>query len=310
MEVEYPPQKRTRVIVNTDAKNEADDQFAIVHALLTPSFEIHGVIPAHFGTRRTHRSLEESHEEVMRLLDLMQWRDRVRVENGAPHALPDEHTPVPSAGAQLILDEALKDDPRPLHVAFYGPLTDMASALLMEPAIAARNVRVVWIGGGEWPVGGPEFNLSNDIHAANVVFRSAIEVWQIPSTVYRLMAVGYAELYEKVYPHGELGRYLVEQLVEWNAQSHMWLEERDPERARSTPMLEYRSLGDSPAVGVMMYPDCGRWQWRPAPEFEPSMHYRHTGRNRPIRVYETVDARFVHEDFFAKLARFARTQRG
>ncbi len=309
MEVEFPPQKRTRVIVNTDAKNEADDQYAIVHALLTPSFEIHGVIPAHFGTRRTHRSIEESHEEVMRLLDLMGWRDRVRVENGAPHALPDEHTPVPSSGAQLIVDEALKDDPRPLHVAFYGPLTDMASVLLMEPAIAGRNVRVVWIGGGEWPIGGPEFNLSNDIHAANVVFRSAVEVWQIPSTVYRLMAVSYAELFEKVYPHGELGRYLVEQLVEWNAQSHTWLEERDPERARSTGMLEYRSLGDSPAVGVMMYPDCGRWQWRPAPEFEASMHYRHTGRNRPIRVYDTVDARFVHEDFFAKLARFARTQR-
>ena len=42
--------KRTRVIIDTDAKNEADDQFAIVHALLTPSFELHGLIPAHFGT--------------------------------------------------------------------------------------------------------------------------------------------------------------------------------------------------------------------------------------------------------------------
>jgi inosine-uridine nucleoside N-ribohydrolase len=298
------------VIVNTDAKNEADDQFAIVHALLTPSFEIHGIIPAHFGTRRSQTSLQDSHEEVIKLLDLMGWRERVRVETGAPHALPDDRTPVPSAGAQLIVDEALKDDPRPLHVAFYGPLTDMASALLMEPAIATRNVRVVWIGGGEWPNGGNEFNLSNDIHAANVVFRSNVEVWQIPSTVYRLMAVSYAELYERVNPHGELGRYLVDQLVEWNAWFLTWLEEQDPERARSLGgALEYRSLGDSPAVGAIMYPDCGRWQWRPAPEFEPSMHYQHTGRNRPIRVYESVDARFIHEDFFAKLAQLARTQR-
>jgi hypothetical protein len=37
--------------IPTHAKNEADDQFAIVHALLTPSFDIRGVIPAHFGTR-------------------------------------------------------------------------------------------------------------------------------------------------------------------------------------------------------------------------------------------------------------------
>ena len=30
------PETRRRVIINTDAKNEADDQFAIVHALLSP----------------------------------------------------------------------------------------------------------------------------------------------------------------------------------------------------------------------------------------------------------------------------------
>ena len=127
--------------------------------------------------------------------------------------------------------------------------------------------------------------------------RSTVEVWQIPSAVYRRMAVGYAELLERVYPHGELGRYLVEQLVAFNAQ-HV-----------SGPM-EYRSLGDSPAVGVIIDPDCGHSEWRPAPEFDASMHYVHTGRHRPIRVYETVDARFVLEDFFAKLARFARGETG
>lgn len=297
MDFNFPPEKQARVIVNTDAKNEADDQYAIVHALLTPSFELHGIIPAHFGTRKSATSMRDSHDEVMKLLRLMGWEGRVRVEDGAAHALPDEQTPVPSPGAQLIIDEALRDDPRPLHVAFYGPLTDMAAALLLEPRIEERNVRVIWIGGGPWPLGGGEYNLSNDIHAANVVFRSRLEVWQIPSSVYRTMPVSYAELVEKVYPHGELGRYLVEQLVEWNA-------------AHVSGPIEYRSLGDSPAVGAIMYPGCGRWEWRPAPEFEPTMHYRHTGRNRPIRVYETIDARFIHEDFFAKLAQFARRQAG
>jgi inosine-uridine nucleoside N-ribohydrolase len=289
---ELPAQKRARVIVNTDAKNEADDQYAIVHALLTPSFEIHGVISAHFGRRRTETSEQESYEEVEKLLDLIHMRARVRLEHGARHALPDERTPVPSSGVQLIIDEALRDDPRSLHVAFYGPLTDMASALLMEPAIDTPHVRVVWIGGGEWPVGGGEFNLSNDIHAANVVMRSQVEVWQIPSTVYRRMGVSHAELFERVYPYGALGRYLVEQLIEFNSQ---W----------DRP-FEYRSLGDSPAVGVIIYPECGQWHWQPAPEFEPTMNYRHTGQNRPIRVYETIDARFIHEDFFAKLAQWAR----
>ncbi len=290
----FSDKDRIRVIVSTDAKNEADDQYAIVHALLTPYFDLRGIISAHFGTHRTQNSEQESYDEVMRLLDLMRWSGKVRVEHGAPHALPDKHSAVASAGAHLIIEEALKDDTHPLYVAFFGPLTDMAAALLLDPRINTNNLKVIWIGGGPWPIGGREFNLSNDIHAANVVFASQVEVWQIPSTVYRTMGVSYAELYERVYPFNELGRYLVEQVIEFN------------NKYNSAGPIEYRSLGDSPAVGVLMYPDCGRWQWQPAPQFEASMHYKHTGQHRPIRVYETIDARFIHEDFFAKLAQWAR----
>jgi purine nucleosidase len=291
------PSRRVRVIINTDAKNEADDQYAIVHAILTPMFELHGIVPAHFGDKRTKTSLQESHDEVLKILDLMNLTGQIPVHAGAPTALPDEKTPVDSAGAQFIIREALKDDPRPLHVAFLGPLTDMASALLLEPSIAERNVRVVWIGGGVWPVGGFEFNLWNDIHSANVVFRSKVEVWQIPSALYKLLPVSYAELAEKVYDKGPLGKYLVEQLIAWNEEFH-------PEA------IEHRSLGDSPVVGAIMYPESGWSEWRPAPEFNAEMNYVHTGKNRPIKVYTSVDTRFVLEDFFAKLAIFTRKREG
>ena len=291
-DVEYPPEARQRVIVNTDAKNEADDQFAIVQAILTPSFELHGIIPAHFGTRKSETSMQDSHDEVMLLLRLMQLEGQVRVEDGAASAMRDESTPVESPGARLIVEEAMKDDERPLHVAFYGPLTEMASAILMEPEIQERNVRVVWIGGGAWPIGGREFNLSNDIHAANVVMKSNVEVWQVPRSTYRTMGVTYAELIEKVYPQGEIGKYLIDQLLEFNA--------------RTRPEMEYRSLGDSPCIGIILDPECGTWSWRPAPTFDEQMHYIHTGQYRPIRVYENVNTRFIHEDLFAKLAQFVR----
>jgi inosine-uridine nucleoside N-ribohydrolase len=73
----------------------------------------------------------------------------------------------------------MKDDPRPLYVLFLGPLTDLASAYLQEPRIANR-LTAIWIGGGAYPSGSIEFNLSNDIHAANVVFSSPIPLWQVP----------------------------------------------------------------------------------------------------------------------------------
>jgi len=222
---------------------------------------------------------------------------KVRVTGGAEHSLPDATTPVPSAGAELIIAEAMKDDPRPLHVAFLGPLTDMASAILMKPEIARRKVRVVWIGGGHWPVGNREYNLSNDIESANVVARSCIEIWQIPMAVYRRMAVSCAELYERVHDKGEVGRYLVEQLVEHN-------------RARAAVAMAFRSLDASPGMGGMRYPECGEWDYVPGPEYSPAMNYVHTGANRPVRLYRNVDQRFILEDMLAKIARLSRGVQG
>ena len=290
-----PPSRRVRVIVNTDAKNEADDQFAIVHAILTPTFDLRGVIPAHFGTLRSARSQQDSREEVNLLLRLMDLDGRVRVEDGAERAMPDETTPQPSRGAELIVEEALRDDAGPLFVAFYGPLTDMAAALATEPSIAGRDVTVVWIGGGEYPDGGFEYNLSNDIPAANVVFGSTVPVWQVPKPVYQMLGVGYAEMAAKVAPCGELGQYLLRQTIEWN-DTHV-----------DRPM-EYRSLGDSPCVGLILNPDGGRWSMRAAPRFAGDMRYRDSPASRPIRVYEAVDTRFILEDFFAKLAAFDRAR--
>ncbi|WP_208589052.1 nucleoside hydrolase [Gracilibacillus suaedae] len=293
MEFTIPAEKKTRVIINTDAKNEVDDQYAIVHTVLSSSFDLHGIIPAHFGDQKSKTSLQDSYDETMLLLNLMRLDGKFRVENGAAAAMPDEETPIDSPGARLIIEEAMKDDSRPLHVAFFGPLTDMASALLIEPRIAEKDIKVIWIGGGEWPSGGREYNLSNDIHSANVIFKSNLEVWQIPRNVYRTMPVGYAELIEKVYPQGKIGKYLVEQLIKFNNQSV------------SRPS-EYRLLGDSPAVGVILYADCGKWTWKPAPVFDENMKYVHSGKYRPIKVYESIDSRFILEDLFAKLAQFCR----
>jgi purine nucleosidase len=213
--------RRRRVIIDTDAKNEADDQFAIVHALLSPSLEVRGLIAAHFGTSRSNRSMEESREEIDLLLDLLGHEHQVTVANGAPEAITGEQTPLNSAGAQLIIVESkLATAQEPLFVAFLGPLTDMASAILLDPDIVYRDVVVIWIGGvgygGVETYPGVEFNLRNDIAAANVVYDSGITVWQVPSNVYSQVSVSYAELEEKIGGTSKLADYLINQMVEWN----------------------------------------------------------------------------------------------
>ena len=295
-----PPDKLHRVILNTDAKNEADDQYAIVHALLTPIFDLHGIMPAHFGAKKSATSLKDSHDETMKLLDLMDLRGKVRVVDGATGADPGREDACHPPGARFIVEHAMRDDPRPLHVAFLGPLTDMAAAILIEPRIVARNVRVVWIGGGIWPIGGEEYNLSNDIASANVVFRSEIEIWQIPRALYRMMAVGYAELYERVYDKGSIGRYLVEQLVEWNgrlAVSDGASLARRLAGDRCDHVSGLRPLGVAAGTGVQLAHElCAHRQESPCRVYEidrPALHSRGLLRQaRAVRARREEFARF------------------
>jgi purine nucleosidase len=292
---QVPDSKRKRLIINTDAKNEADDQYAIVHALLTPMFIQKGVIAAQFGTHRTNNSMLESYDEIKHVLDMLNEFGKVPVYKGSPKALKDTYSAIISEGAEAIIKEALSDDPHPLFVVFLGPLTDLASAYLMEPKIADR-LTAIWIGGGPYPNGRNEFNLSNDIHAANVVMSSSMPLWQVPQDVYSTVRVSLAELENKIKPHGKIGKYLFEQLVKFN-----------DENGDGWPRGESWCLGDSPVVSLILDDLEFAYDVRPAPRITDDMLYIHSTSNRSIRVYNHVDVRFTLEDMYAKLELFAKS---
>lgn len=115
-----PEEKMVRVITDTDLCNEADDPFAVVQALLSPKFDNVGVVAAHFGTRDPN-GMQKSWQGLKDLTVLMQLT--VPVLHGAPHALPDAATPVPSEGAKLIIREAMKEDASSRHGSLVPPAT-------------------------------------------------------------------------------------------------------------------------------------------------------------------------------------------
>ena len=92
-----PPEAcRVRVIIDTDAKNEGDDDFAILHHLLTPQFDVRGICATHFEVKTTQRglpphSMERSYQEVCRLLNAAHIDD-VPVFHGctAPLTSPED----------------------------------------------------------------------------------------------------------------------------------------------------------------------------------------------------------------------------
>lgn len=288
--------RQRRVIINSDVANEADDQFALVQALLSPSLDIRGIIPAHFGDSRSETSMLDSRAELDHILALMDRTGTVPIADGAPVALPSSDEPVDSAGARLIIDEAMREDAGPLFIAFLGPLTDMAAALLLAPEIADTDTTVIWIGGPpygdrEWRGTWPEFNLRNDIPAANVVFGSGMRIWQVPANIYRLVSVSYAELRRRVEPHAALGAYLAQTVVDFNTAHH------------KVP-VESRSLGDSPAIALMIDPWCAVFRAQSPVRFTDTGHCVPAGSGSEVSVVESIDVRFLLEDLFAKLAEF------
>lgn len=287
-----PATARRRVIIDTDAKNEADDQYAIVHALLSPTLDVEALIPAHF---RRPGSQAESRAEVDLLLGLLGLADRVAVHDGAIAPMGSAQDLQDSPGARALVRASLVEGSGTLFIACLGALTNVAAALLLDPGLAQRDVVLVWIGGpprdGTDAAYWPEYNLAGDRHAANVVFASGMTIWQVPMPVYLQMGVSYAELHAKVAPHGPLGDYLVRQTVEWN-------------RAHVPEPIEYRSLGDTPAIGLVLSPFSGAWRTMASLHFDEEHRAAETD-GAPVRVYTSVDSRYFLEDMFAKIAALA-----
>lgn len=283
--------KKIRVIVDTDAACEADDHFAIVHALLTQKFIIKGINATQFCGSNEDDSVNRSYNEINKLLELMEI-DNVNVYRGLPYALKNESDYIENEASDFIINEAMRDDEHPLFIFCQGAVTNLANALLKKPEIAER-MTCIWIGGAAYPNGGWEFNLMNDRHAANVVFRSGIELWQVPMNCYAKMRVSYAELQTKVYPCGNIGKYLFEQMQAYGtSECACWT------------MGESWSLGDSPAVGLALDFCIGDYDEKEAPIADENGNYIGTVPNRTIRVYKYVDPRFILEDMFAKLKIF------
>lgn len=293
-----PENKKVRVIVHTDCKNEADDQYAVAHHLMTPRFDVKGLVAGHFWKNPQQYgelgTAQASYDEIIKVMELMGLKNQYPVKLGAPRALEDENTPIDSEGARFIIEEAMKEDKRPLYIACQGAITDVASALLMKPEIADR-MTAIWIGGAPYPEGGEEFNLRQDIAAANVVMKSGMKVWQVPSTVYKKVTVSLAELQLNVQPCGEIGNYLYQQMVDFNNTFYQFQE---------WPHGEIWGLGDSPTVGLLLaeVQRTDLYEMVEAPEISyEDMSYHFTGKNRKIRVYHDPNAELTLRDFFAKL---------
>ena len=174
------------VVLDTDTYNEIDDQFALSYLLRSgEKLTVKALCAAPFfndNSTSPEDGMERSYREIFNLLHLAEREDlNPIVFEGSRTYLPDERTPVDSPAARELVRLAKDYSPeKPLYVVAIGAITNVASALLMDPAIK-DNIVIVWLGGHalEWPETG-EFNMMQDVAAARVVFGCEAPVVQLP----------------------------------------------------------------------------------------------------------------------------------
>jgi purine nucleosidase len=267
-----------KVIIDSDAKNEIDDQYAITYAVLSEELDLRGFTAAHFGRKG---SMEKSYEEILLLLRLLGKENKYSVLQGAGHALGDERTPVDSPAARFIVEEAFKHSGEPLYVVSIGAITNLASAYLIEPGIRER-IKVFWIAGKKWPEGGFCFNDKNDISAARIIFDSDIDLTLIPVCRPASRLKIYMNDRPRLKGKGEIGDYLWKLFMR---------------RRFGFPKPVY----DVAAVAVLKSPGWCTAETAPRPELLKNGKYEFSKTSGMLTVVTDINAEEIRSDFFRLL---------
>ena len=161
---------KLRVLVDTDANNELDDQHALAYLLFNGrAFDVEGIT---VNTTRVGGNITEQVAEARRVLALCTLQDTVPLKAGAdgsfdkirPHL--KESSFDGADAVNFIIERAHAAAPSQLVLLPIGQLTNVALALVKDPSIAAK-VRIVWLG-SNYPDKG-EYNQENDLDAVRYV---------------------------------------------------------------------------------------------------------------------------------------------
>jgi hypothetical protein len=167
---------RTRVILDTDANNELDDQHAIAYLLFNGGvFDVEGIT---VNRTRNGGDLAAQYAEAVRVVQLCGLHPRMRVYRGADGSFEEIRGQLERPGydgaeaVEFILERARAADDRKLVLVPVGKLTNIALALAKAPDLATK-VRVVWLG-SNYPEPG-EYNQVNDEPALNYLLETGVD---------------------------------------------------------------------------------------------------------------------------------------
>ena len=288
-----PPVNRPiDMVLDTDTYNEIDDQFALMYSLLsTEQVHLTAVYAAPFHNDRSNGpedGMVKSYNEIVRLLKTVNVSADGFVFEGSRSYLPDGNTPVESPAARDLVQKAMaRPDDDPLYVCAIGCITNVASAILMEPEIIHKIV-VVWLGGHmlTWPTT-REFNLMQDVPAARVLLDCGVPFILVPcmGVASHLTASTY-ELNACIGGKNEMCDALCELFAAYTDNPFGWAKE----------------IWDVAAVSWLIHPEFTSSELEPSPLLSDDCRWSRDAGRHPIRVIRWLNRNAIFRDMYTKLA--------
>lgn len=218
------------VLVDTDIGDDIDDAIALALILQSPEIDLQGITTVYGDTRQRARLAQY-------LLHVF-GREDVCVAAGVEAPIQPRHRPsgVPQAavidqrvilptistlsGPELIIETAMAQRGH-LTILCFGPLTNVATALRLEPALFMAIRDIVIVGGtSSFPF--PDWNIRSDARAAQIALGTGIPVkmlgWDI-TTRCQLREVDITKLHNS---HSRQTQFLSQLLEVWKRHRPRW----------------------------------------------------------------------------------------
>ncbi len=289
------PKTAVDVVLDTDTYNEIDDQYALAYLIRSnDKLKLQAIYAAPFSNKKCEtpdEGMEKSYDEIMNILELMNETELKKiVKKGSREYMHSETEPVISDAALDLSERAMNyTEENPLYVIAIGAITNIASALLINPEIKNRIV-LIWLGGhAYWWPDNREFNLMQDVNAGRIAFGCGVPMVQLPCMgVVSALTTSGPELKHHLGGKNALCDYLIK-VTENEALS---------EGGNSTWT---RAIWDVSAVAWLLDEEFEKDAivYSPIPEFDH--HYAFSQNRNQIRYVYHVDRDKIFYDLFKKL---------
>lgn len=275
-------QEKPKIIIDADTGNEVDDPFAIALILMDTSIEVLSLNATHWQTSHwaEDNTMENSHRVNQQLLGEMGLN--VKTRRGGHARMYDwgdraQH----SAAAYEIIDQVRQlGAGEKLNIIALGALTNVASAVLIDPSIASR-IELFWLGTTydfeRNILGRDDFNCMMDQYALTYLLRSEVAMNVIPINVASDMIFSFEEIKEHI-SGGSLGNFLI----------NRWYDHLDGSRKE-------RTIWDLSIVSLFLHPEWGE-----------SIEITTTRDNgsKNVNYFKSIDADAIRTDFYEKMRAF------